>query len=91
MSSATRCSDDISGIAASPDEIERLPFADLIGAANVQGLLRSDWPAWRRFREMHARISHTYDAKAASQVASAIPAFLKEAEDFFAELQRRLE
>ena len=76
--------------AASPDEIDRMPFADLIRAGNAQGLLRSDWPAWRRFREMRARTSHTYDARSALQVAAAIPAFLEEAEHLFAELQRRL-
>ena len=65
--------------AASPDEIERMPFADLVRSGNAQGLLRSDWPAWRRFREMRARTSHTYDAEVASQVASAIPGFLEEA------------
>jgi nucleotidyltransferase substrate binding protein (TIGR01987 family) len=76
--------------AASPDDIERMPFADLVRTANAQGLLRGDWPVWRRFREMRARTSHTYDAKVASQVASAIPGFLEEAEHFYAELQRRL-
>jgi nucleotidyltransferase substrate binding protein (TIGR01987 family) len=76
--------------AASPDEIDRMPFADLVRSGNAQGLLRSDWPVWRRFREMRARTSHTYDAKVASQVASAIPGFLEEAEHFYAELQRRL-
>jgi nucleotidyltransferase substrate binding protein (TIGR01987 family) len=64
----------------SPDEIERMPFADLIRTANAQALLRGDWPTWRRFREMRARTSHTYDNKVASQVAAAIPAFLEEAE-----------
>ena len=59
-------------IAASPDEIERMPFADLIRTGNAQGLLRGDWPAWRRFREMRARTSHTYDNKVATQVAAAI-------------------
>src|SRR5579884_190427 len=76
--------------AASPDEIERMPFADLIRTGSAQGLLRSDWPAWRRFREMRARTSHTYDAKVAIEVASAIPAFLQEAEHLYGELQRRL-
>jgi nucleotidyltransferase substrate binding protein (TIGR01987 family) len=75
--------------AASPDEIELMPFADLIRAGNAQGLLQGDWPAWRRFREMRARTSHTYDAKVASQVVAAIPAFLEEAEHLYAELQRR--
>jgi nucleotidyltransferase substrate binding protein (TIGR01987 family) len=76
--------------AASPDEIERMPFADLIRTGNARGLLRSDWPAWRSFREMRARTSLTYDAKVASQVAAAIPVFLEEAEHLYAELQRRL-
>ena len=77
-------------IAASPDEIEGLAFADLIRTGNAQGLLQDDWPTWRRFREMRARTSHTYDAKVASQVVSGIPAFLEEAEHLYAELQRRL-
>jgi nucleotidyltransferase substrate binding protein (TIGR01987 family) len=76
--------------AASPDQIERMPFADLIRTANTEGLLRSEWPTWRRFREMRTRTSHTYDAKAAAQVVTAIPAFLEEAEHLCAELQRRL-
>lgn len=76
--------------AASPDEVDRMPFADLIRSGNAQGLLRSDWPAWRRFREMRARTSHTYDAGVASQVAAAIPEFLEEAEHLYAELQRQL-
>jgi Nucleotidyltransferase substrate binding protein like len=42
------------------------------------------------FREMRARTSHTYDAKAALQVSSAIPGYLEEAEHFYAEPQRRL-
>ena len=77
-------------IAASPDEIERMPFADLVRTATAQGLLRGDWPAWRRFREMRARTSHTYDTRVASQVVSEIPDFLEEAEHFYTELQRRL-
>jgi nucleotidyltransferase substrate binding protein (TIGR01987 family) len=76
--------------AASPDDIDRMPFADLVRTAGAQGLLRSDWPVWRRFREMRARTSHTYDAQVASQVASAVPGFLEEAEHFYAELERRL-
>ena len=76
--------------AASPDEIERLPFGDLVRTGNGQGLLRGDWPAWRQFREMRTRTSHTYDATVASQVVATIPAFLEEAEHLYAELQRRL-
>ena len=76
--------------AASPEEIERMAFADLIRTGNAQGLLQGDWPAWRRFHEMRAGTSHTYDAKAASEVVAGIPGFLEEVEHLFAELQRRL-
>lgn len=77
-------------VAPSPGEIERMPFADLIRTGNAQGLLQGDWPVWRRFREMRARSSHTYDAKVASEIAAGIPVFLEEAEHLYAELQRRL-
>ena len=60
--------------AASPDEIERLPFADLIRAAKAQGPIRGDWPDWRRFCEMRTRTSHTYDETTAAAVVAAIPA-----------------
>ncbi|HJU16402.1 MAG TPA: HI0074 family nucleotidyltransferase substrate-binding subunit [Stellaceae bacterium] len=76
--------------AASPDEIERMPFADLIRTGNDQGLLWGDWLIWQRFREMHARTSHAYGEAAARQVVSAIPAFLEEAEHLCAALKRRL-
>lgn len=76
--------------AASLDEFDRLSFADLIRTGNAQGLLHADWPAWRRFREMRARTSHTYDATIASEVVAAIPEFLAEAESLCAELQNRL-
>ena len=76
--------------AASPDDIEQMSFADLIRTANAQGLLRGDWPAWRAFRQMRARTSHTYNATAAEQVVAAIPGFLQEAEHLVAELRRRL-
>jgi nucleotidyltransferase substrate binding protein (TIGR01987 family) len=76
--------------AASPDDIEQMSFADLIRTANARGLLRGDWPAWRRFRQMRARTSHTYNATAAGQVVAAIPGFLQEAEHLVGELRRRL-
>jgi nucleotidyltransferase substrate binding protein (TIGR01987 family) len=76
--------------AATPDEVEQLPFADLIRNRSAQALLRRDWPAWRRFREMRGRTSHVYDVNAAMAVVAAIPEFLKEAEYLSNELRRRL-
>ena len=77
-------------IAASPDEFERMPFADLVRTGSAQGLLRADWPAWRRFCEMRGRTSHTYDAEAAVAVVGAISEFLEEVEHLCTELERRL-
>jgi nucleotidyltransferase substrate binding protein (TIGR01987 family) len=75
--------------AASPDDIDQMAFADLIRTANAQGLLRGDWPAWRRFREMRTRTSHTYGAAVATRVVAAIADFLPEIEHLLAELGRR--
>jgi nucleotidyltransferase substrate binding protein (TIGR01987 family) len=76
--------------AASPDEIDLLTFADIIRTGNGQRLLLGGWPAWRRFREMRTRTSHTYDAETALAVVEGIPDFLREAEHLCAELERRL-
>jgi nucleotidyltransferase substrate binding protein (TIGR01987 family) len=80
----------LASIAASPDEIARMAFADMIRTANAQGLLRGDWPAWRRFREMRTRTTHTYEERVATEVVSAIPDFLAEIEHLLGELERRL-
>jgi nucleotidyltransferase substrate binding protein (TIGR01987 family) len=75
---------------ASPEEVDRMAFQDLIRTANQQGLLLGDWPAWHRYRDLRARTSHTYRAETAEQVAAAIPAFLAEAEYLRDQLQARL-
>lgn len=67
-----------------------MPFADLIRTGKAEGLLQSDWPRWRLFREMRTCTTHTYDANTASLVVAAIPAFLEEAEQLYSELKRRL-
>ena len=74
--------------AADPDEIEALAFADLIRVGTARGLLRGDWPTWRRFRDLRARTSHTYDTKVALPVIAAIPEFLAEADHLRAALSR---
>lgn len=76
--------------AASPDEVDRMAFQDLIRTANQQGLLLGDWPAWHRYRDFRARTSHTYQAETARQLVEAIPAFLAEAEYLRDELRKRL-
>ncbi|HEY7578700.1 MAG TPA: nucleotidyltransferase substrate binding protein, partial [Acetobacteraceae bacterium] len=58
--------------------MRRRYLQDLIRTGDEQGLLRGDWPLWRRFRDMRARTSHTYSAAVAEQVVAGIPEFLEE-------------
>ena len=76
--------------AASPTDVDRMEFRDLIRTASQQGLLLGDWPAWHRYRDMRARTSHAYHAAIAQEVAAAIPAFLAEAEHLRDELAKHL-
>ena len=76
--------------AASPEDVDRMAFQDLIRTANQQGLLLGDWPAWHRYRDSRAKTSHAYHAKTAQEVAEAIPGFLTEAEYLRDELRKRL-
>jgi nucleotidyltransferase substrate binding protein (TIGR01987 family) len=73
---------------ASPEEVDRMAFQDLIRTANQLGLLLWDWPAWHRYRDLRACTSHTYRAETAEHVA--IPAFQAEAEHIRDQLQVRL-
>lgn len=77
-------------VAASPSAFDQMPFQDLIRTGNAQGMLRGDWQAWRRYRDMRARTSHTHAATVAAEVAAAIPDFLDEARFLCAQLERRL-
>lgn len=76
--------------AASPDQFDTMPFADLVRSANEQGLLLGDWPVWRGYRDMRSKTSHTYDEDIALQVVAGIPAFLREAQFLAAQLTQRL-
>lgn len=71
---------------ASPQEIDRMSFQDLIRTANEQDLLLGSWPDWRTYRDMRARTSHTYSEEVALDVVAGIPRFLEEA----SHLARRL-
>lgn len=44
--------------AASPEDVDRMAFQDLIRTGNQQGLLLGDWPAWHRYRDLRAKTSH---------------------------------
>jgi hypothetical protein len=53
---------------------------DLTPLANEQGLPLGDWPAWRRYREVRGKTSHTSNEAVVRDTVKAIPAFLAEAE-----------
>ncbi|WP_027330152.1 HI0074 family nucleotidyltransferase substrate-binding subunit [Marinimicrobium agarilyticum] len=74
---------------ATPEQFDAMPFQDLIRSGNETGLLRSDWPVWRRYRELRAKTSHTYSEDVAVLVVAEIPDFLREAEHLHNELQKR--
>jgi nucleotidyltransferase substrate binding protein (TIGR01987 family) len=75
--------------APNPQAYDTADFQYLIRSANEQGLLRSDWPVWRRFRELRGKTSHTYDEAVAKDVAAEIPSFMEEAAHLLSELQAR--
>lgn len=69
----------LAAVSPTPDAYQGMSFQDLIRTGNAHGLLRGDWPAWRRYREMRGMTSHTYDEETALKVVAAIPDFLEEA------------
>ena len=75
---------------ANPEQFDEMTFQDMIRTANEQGLLLGNWPDWRRFREMRARISHAYDEDVAILVVDAIPRFIDEAIYLRDKLRERL-
>lgn len=75
----------------SAEDAASMTFAQLVRAGNERGLLRGEWPAWRRFRDIRTRTTHTYDAGTASEVVREIPPFIEEAEYLCGELERRAE
>lgn len=54
-------------------------FPALIRAGSEQGVLRSGWDAWKRFRNARGTTIHAHDEEKAAEVFAVIPAFLDEA------------
>jgi nucleotidyltransferase substrate binding protein (TIGR01987 family) len=73
-----------------PEQYDNMPFQDLIRSGNEQGLLLGDWPKWKRYRDMRAKTSHTYDEQIALEVVACIPEFAEEAHYLRAKLRERL-
>jgi hypothetical protein len=74
----------------SPELVDQMTFQDLIRTGSAQGLLLSDWAAWRHYRGMRARTSHSYSATVAAEIVQDIPAFLADAIYLRDALLRRL-
>ena len=75
--------------AATPEEIDRMSFPELVRTGVEQGLVAGQWADWRTYREMRNITSHTYDEAKALQVAQAIPGFLEETRALLERLQNR--
>lgn len=71
---------------ANPAEFDDMSFQDLIRSGNERGLLLSDWPKWRNYRDMRSKTSHTYDEDIALEVVAGISGFLDEATFLFQKL-----
>ena len=79
----------LEAVSPTPEQFDAMAFADLIRSANEQGLLLGDWSAWKIYREMRSKTSHTYDEEIAIEVVQSIPAFLEEARHLLKQLQER--
>ncbi len=78
----------LAATAANPAEFSEMSFQDLIRTGNEHNLLSGSWPEWRKYRDMRAKTSHTYDEEAALVVVSAIPDFLDEARHLLQRLKK---
>ena len=72
--------------AANPEAFDALPFADLIRTGNEQSLLKSDWSAWKVFREIRALANNALEDKAALEIVRIIPLFIEEIQFFICQL-----
>ena len=79
----------LEAVSPTPEQFDAMAFADLIRSAHEQGLLLGAWSAWKIYREMRSKTSHTYDEEIAIEVVQGIPAFLEEARHLLKQLQER--
>lgn len=75
--------------AASPEEIDFSSFQHIVRTGNEKGLLRSDWPRWKAYRQARTDSSHAYDEGKAQAVYEIAPDFLEEARFLYAQLMSR--
>jgi nucleotidyltransferase substrate binding protein (TIGR01987 family) len=80
----------LESVSPTPQEYNAADFNYIIRSANEQGLLLKDWPAWKGYRDMRAKTSHTYDEETALEVVAGITPFLDEARFLRDQLRSRL-
>lgn len=80
----------LESVSPSPGEFDAADFQYLIRSGNEQDLLLSDWPTWRKYRDMRAKTSHTYDEQIALEVVDGIEPFLQEARHLLQQIASRL-
>lgn len=74
---------------ATPTQYDAMSFADLIRSGNEHGLLLGIWPDWKRYRDMRAKTSHSYNEDIASNHFAGILPFLAEARHLLAQLKAK--
>ena len=75
---------------ANPAEFDGMSFQELIRSGNERGLLLGSWPDWKKYRDMRAKTSHTYDEEVALEVVAGIHAMLEEAQYLLSKLREAL-
>jgi len=75
-------------IAANPDALREMDFADRMRDAADAGIVRDALPFFR-YRELRNKTSHTYDADRAEETVLVIDEFLRDMRFLLRELQKR--
>ena len=75
-------------VAANPDALRQMDFADQLRDAADAGIVREALP-YIRYRELRNKTSHTYDADRAEETVSVIDEFLRDVRFLLQELQKR--
>lgn len=73
---------------ATPGEIDRLDFRDLLRLGGERGLI-DDVSAWFEYRRMRNITAHTYDEARARPVLAGVQAFVADARDLLQRLEPR--
>jgi nucleotidyltransferase substrate binding protein (TIGR01987 family) len=70
-------------------ELDLANFQSLIRLGNEHGLLKSNWSAWKTYRQARTDSIHGYDCTKAEAIFDLAPQFLDEAKVLLGNLQRQ--